>query len=169
MALHDSGSNIGCIQLKERTFHMLTTLSDHAKVNFQFLVQDNSYDEEQTLIASKKKLPLGLDQRDSRLSITLYGPLDMAGPIGSWLDKCHLYLQMPEKCDRNVPYRNPHCLSFSDKDQNMTFQLVTRSLGSNMAQLHESADLLAELDNLYNDEHLAEAPQPLLIASSLHK
>lgn len=166
MALQDSESGSRCIQLQERTFHMLNTLSDHAKVNFQFSVQGNAQDEEQTPIASKKRVAPGQDQRDPSLSIILYGPPDMAEAVGSWLDKCHIYLQMPENCDRNVPYSNPHCLSFSDEDKTMTFELVARSLGTDTAELYELTDIVAELDN---DEPLEEAPQPSLIASPLHK
>ena len=90
----------------------------------------------------------------------------MAEAVGCWLDKCHLYLQMPENCDRNVPYCNPHCLSFSDKNQIMTFELSARDPETDTARLSRSADFLAELNI---EECLEEAPQPAIIASPLLK
>lgn len=154
------------IQLRERTFRMLKVLSDHATVNFQFLVQGNTEEEKQTPTASKKRIASVQNPPDPSLSIILYGPADMAEDVGSWLDKCHSYLQMPENCDRNVPYSNPHCLSFSDENKAMTFELASRRLCVDSAELCDSTNILAEIEN---DEPLAEAPQPFLIATTLHK
>ena len=44
----------------------------------------------------------------------LYGPSTLFEAIGAFAAKCHLYLQHPRHCNRNVPYRNPHCLSPED-------------------------------------------------------
>ena len=44
----------------------------------------------------------------------LYGPSTLFEAIGAFAAKCHLYLQHPRHCNRNVPYRNPHCLSTED-------------------------------------------------------
>lgn len=166
MTLHDPQIDSYCIQLQERTFHMLNVLSDHAMVNFQFLAQANTGEEKQASIQSKKRIAPVQNQQDLSLSIILYGPADMAEAVGSWLDKCHIYLQMPENCDRNVPYSNPHCLSFSDEDKAMTFELVSRRLCVDSAETCDSTDILAELEI---DEPLAEAPQPFFIATTLHK
>ena len=145
---------------------MLSVLLDHAMVNFQFLAQPNIREEKQMPSASKKRIaPVQISQ-DLSLSIILYGPADMAEAVGSWLDKCHIYLQMPENCDRNVPYSNPHCLSFSDEDKAMTFELLRRSLCVDSAEQCDSTDVLAESEN---DEPLAEAPQPFFITTILHK
>lgn len=166
MALHDPEIDSYCVQLQERTSHMLNTLLDHAMVTFQFLAQGKTGVEKQTSIEFRKRVAPGQNQRILSLSIILYGPADMAEAVGSWLGECHMYLQMPKNCDRNVPYSNPHCLSFSDEDKNMTFELVSSRLGIDSAELYNSPDVLAELDY---DESLEEAPQPSFIATSLYK
>lgn len=166
ISLSDPASGFSYIQLQERTFNILKMLSDHANVNFQFLLEENAQDEEHTSMTLKNKVRLSQGQRNSRLSVILYGHPDMAGAVGCWLDKCHLYLQMPENCDQNVPYCNPHCLSFSDKNQIMTFELSTRDPKTDTAGLFKSTEFLAEL---IIEDSLEEASQPSIIASSLHK
>ena len=166
MALHDPKNDSYCIELQERTLHMLNVLSDRAMVKFQFLAQANTGEEKQTPTPSKKRIAFVQSQQDLSLSVILYGPADMAEAVGSWLDKCHIYLQMPENCDRNVPYSNPHCLSFSDENKAMTFELVSRRLCVGPVKLCDPTDILAELEN---NEALAEAPQPFSIATTLHK
>lgn len=145
---------------------MLKVLSDHATVSFQFMLHEKTEEEKQAPIASKHRIASPQIPQQQRLGIILYGPADMAEAVGNWLDKCQIYLQMPENCDRNVPYSNPHCLSFSDKDKAMTFELVSRELCVDSAQLHDSTDILTELEN---QEPLAEAAQPFLITTTLHK
>lgn len=166
LALHGSELDSYRFQLQERTFRMLKVLSDHATVNFQFMLQGSSEEEKQAPIASKHKIASIQIPQDQRLSIILYGPVDMAEAVGGWLHKCQIYLQMPENCDRNVPYSNPHCLSFSDEDKVMTCELVSRRICADSAEQHDSIDILAELEN---QEPLAETPQPFLIATTLHK
>lgn len=164
--MHDPELDSYSIQLQERIFRMLSVLSDHAMVNFQFLAQPNIKEEKQMPNASSGRLAPVQNSQDLSLSIILYGSADMAEAVGSWLDKCHIYLQMPENCDRNVPYSNPHCLSFSDEDKAMTFELVYRSLCADAAEQCSSTDVLTELEN---HEPLAEAPQPFYIVTNLHK
>ena len=57
------------------------------------------------------------------LFATIYGPSILLEAIGAFAAKCHLYLQHPRHCDRNVPYRNPHCLSPEDSRIVYTFDL----------------------------------------------
>lgn len=166
LALHDPEMNSYRFQLQERTFRMLKVLSDDATVNFQFMLQGKPEKEKQAPIASKHRIASLQILQDQRLSIILYGPAGMAEAVGSWLNKCQIYLQMPENCDRNVPYSNPHCLSFNDEDTAMTFELASRRLCADSAELHDSMNILTELEN---QEPLAEAPQPFLIATALHK
>ena len=73
---------------------------------------------------------------------------------------------MFENRDQNVPYSNPHCLSFNDEDTVMTFELASRRPCADSAELHDSIDILIELEN---QEPRTEAPQPFLIATALHK
>ena len=50
-------------------------------------------------------------QRTLELCAVLYGSPAFSSAVGTFTAKCGLYLQHPEHCDRNVPYRNPQCLS----------------------------------------------------------
>ena len=45
----------------------------------------------------------------------LYGSKALFEPVGLFTAKCHLYLQHPHDCCRNVPYRNPQCLTWDDQ------------------------------------------------------
>ncbi len=165
-SLKYSESGLSYIQLQDRTLNILKVLSDRAKVNFQFLLQGNAHGEELAPITIKRKGEHAQHHKEVRLSVTLYGPRDTAGDVGVWLGKCNLYLQMPENCDRNVPYCNPHCLSFNDDDQLTTFELFAESADSVTAGKFESTQFLAGLDN---EECLEEAPQPSNIETTLHK
>ena len=45
------------------------------------------------------------------LHVVLYGPSICFAEVGQFATTCNLFLQHPRHCDRNVPYRNPHCLT----------------------------------------------------------
>lgn len=57
------------------------------------------------------------------LFAVIYGPSTLFEAVGTFAAKCHLYLQHPRHCTRNVPYRNPHCLSPEDGRLVYTFDL----------------------------------------------
>ena len=57
------------------------------------------------------------------LFATIYGPNTLFEAVGVFAAKCHLYLQHPRHCNRNVPYQNPHCLSPKDSRIVYTFDL----------------------------------------------
>jgi hypothetical protein len=60
----------------------------------------------------------------AHVAAILYGKEDVADCVGSFLDHLELYLQDPFLCDRNVPYRNPHCLPSLFEELRMTFDLA---------------------------------------------
>ncbi|KAI1496313.1 SNF2 family N-terminal domain-containing protein [Biscogniauxia marginata] len=57
------------------------------------------------------------------VSANIYGPENLADDVGDFLDECNFYLQDPVACNRNVPYKNPHCLSTLFEAPSMTFDL----------------------------------------------
>ncbi|KAL2852555.1 SNF2 family N-terminal domain-containing protein [Aspergillus pseudodeflectus] len=58
-----------------------------------------------------------------RLNVIVYGPVDLFDDIGDFIQENGHYLQEPSHCDRNVPYRNPHCMSGEDDEVPFTFDL----------------------------------------------
>ena len=48
---------------------------------------------------------------DMALYVTLYGAPALFERVGRFATSCKLFLQHPRYCNKNVPYRNPHCLS----------------------------------------------------------
>jgi hypothetical protein len=63
------------------------------------------------------------------LHVIIYGAPHLFDPIGTFIAKCHYHLQQPSNCDRNVEYRNPHCLS-PEKEQ----RIFTNDLESSVEQ-----------------------------------
>jgi len=145
------------LQLSQRIFRILTTLSQDADVEFQFVRQHEPAHERPPM---SRKIQSNT-QHSPKLCIILYGLADVATVVGDWLGQCDLYLQPPHGCDRNVRYLNPHCLSFDDKMRTMTFDLDA------LTQTEDPIpDLLAELDG---EEILDEYAQPALISTPLHR
>ena len=103
------------------------------------------------------------------LCAILYGPGECFEPVGLFTAQCNLYLQHPKHCDRNVPYRNPHCLSPENSRTIYTFDLDDRTD-------HDDAFRLAEFSNpidLFADtmiqEALVEADPPRVLSTKLYK
>ena len=57
------------------------------------------------------------------LCAILYGAQSLFEPVGLFVAKCKLFLQHPRNCDRNVQYRNPHCLSPQENKYPYTYNL----------------------------------------------
>ncbi|KAL8693513.1 MAG: hypothetical protein Q9218_001670 [Villophora microphyllina] len=61
--------------------------------------------------ASPRKSVKVVDSPAFVLNIVIYGPDSLFEAVGVFATRCGIYLQHPMHCSRNVPYRNPHCLS----------------------------------------------------------
>ena len=103
------------------------------------------------------------------VSAILYGPSTLFEAVGAFAAKCHLYLQHPRHCDRNVPYRNPHCLSPEDGRIISTFDLHD-ALGTFS---HAGLDISANPIDLFADAAeqggLSEAHAPQNLSTELYK
>jgi hypothetical protein len=62
------------------------------------------------------------------LQVIIYGTRHLFESIGTFIAKCHYYLQQPHNCDRNVEYCNPHCLS-PEKGQHIFTHDLYNSVG----------------------------------------
>ena len=103
------------------------------------------------------------------LYVILYGSPALSELVGCFTAKCNLYLQHPWHCDRNVPYRNPHCLSPSNADPVYTFEmndLLDPDLTSESDLFHNPIDLFADSAE---QETLMDAPTPQALSTELYK
>jgi hypothetical protein len=58
-------------------------------------------------------------------SVIIYGPDDLGEDLGTFLDSSGYFLQDPFGCDRDVPYKNPHCVSTLFEEPQFTSKLAT--------------------------------------------
>ncbi|KAJ0423597.1 SNF2 family N-terminal domain-containing protein [Aspergillus carlsbadensis] len=97
-----------------------------------------------------------------KLNVIVYGPVDLFEDIGDFIQENGYYLQEPSHCDRNVPYRNPHCMSGDDDEVPFTFDLERREDDFVPAKV---PDLLFGLETC---EVLPEDYDPPGLATSLY-
>lgn len=101
-----------------------------------------------------------------RLSATLYGAEHLFDSVGIFVARCGFYLQHPEYCELNLPYRNPHCLTPTNGIRT-TFDMI-QSLGQNSRPLVEACqnpiDLFAETEG---QNPLSETETPESLKSEL--
>lgn len=104
-----------------------------------------------------------------QLFAILYGPSTLFEAVGTFAARCHLYLQHPRHCDRNVPYRNPHCLSPEDGRIISTFDLHAM-LGTFS---HSGQEVFANPIDLFADaaeqDALSEAYEPYNLSTKLYR
>ena len=107
-------------------------------------------------------------QPDLELFAILYGPSTLFEAVGTFAAKCHLYLQHPRHCNRNVPYRNPHCLSPEDGRTIFTFDLH-----ATLDSSHSELEILANPIDLFADaseqDTLNDTNTPHNLSTELYK
>lgn len=98
------------------------------------------------------------------LEIILYGPKNMADPVGMLMEECGYCLQDPYNCDRNVPYINPHRLSSMFYDPPMT-QSIQEPRKVAVERFTSAA--LGALANYQTAERLEIASTPSALSTEL--
>lgn len=99
----------------------------------------------------------------------LYGPSTLFEAVGTFTAKCHIYLQHPRHCNRNVPYRNPHCLSPEDSRIVYTLDLHDTVGSYNVpvrGMLANPIDLFADATE---QDALSDACAPQNLSTELYK
>ena len=87
--------------------------------------------------ASKDSLESGTSAKRSKhnqtlgLFVVLYGSPTLSEAVATYTAKCHLFLQHPENCDRNVRYQNPQCLFSGHGKTVYTLEMENRTDASN--------------------------------------
>jgi SWI/SNF-related matrix-associated actin-dependent regulator of chromatin subfamily A3 len=94
------------------------------------------------------------------VSLIVYGPSELSDDVGAFFEACGMFLQDPIGCDRNVQYRNPHRLTWSDGLQQMTFDLPSHEKTNHINDMQG----LDVLDTLTTPMNLPELDTP----SALH-
>lgn len=123
----------------------------------ELILQSWIYTTEQVASRNRKRSLDCLPRRKGHLSIIIYGPEDFADDIGRFFQHCHLFLQDPRDCNRNVKYKNPHRLS--SKDPNAcpwTYYLNDPPIKSEVKVLDRLADVL---ENFTTERQIGEADQ----------
>ena len=102
--------------------------------------------------------------------VILYGPLDLAQPIGYFASECEINLQDPICPVVDVIYKNPHLLTYPGE------QIVKTSsiLRQDIAQTVEALDIekQVEMDELFPElagVELAETDTPTEILTPLYR
>ena len=97
------------------------------------------------------------------LYIVLYGVPTLFDPVGHFTNSCKLFLQHPRYCSKNVPYRNPHCLSPPEGDNPYTNDIINTSYLDDCHNLELSANPIDLLADATDQEALmgTESPQAL--------
>ncbi|KAI3317051.1 hypothetical protein HD806DRAFT_516155 [Xylariaceae sp. AK1471] len=146
--------------LSTRDFSILHTLSSEANATFDITAQ-LCFSRDSSSICHRVEPENGT----YKLAVNIYGPSSNADCVGTFLQKCNLYIQRPEACSRNVIYLNPHCIPTLDDTPLMTsvFDLSVDHQVQNKSP--EAGDFWTELGN---DEPFAEEAQPALMKTMLH-
>ena len=102
------------------------------------------------------------------LHVVLYGPPKVYELVGLFTATCNLFLQHPTYCDRNVPYRNPQCLTPGDSETILTYDLSQAHISSlnHTGGLANPIDLFTDGDD---QAGLEEADDPGQLTTKLYK
>ncbi|KAL2802257.1 SNF2 family N-terminal domain-containing protein [Aspergillus granulosus] len=149
--------------------HPIGSVSDPEAQQFLFALSQEPGIELQIQLHSEKHANKwyghkrkGCVQVRSRLNVVVYGLIDLFEDIGDFIQENGYYLQEPRHCDRNVPYRNPHCMSGEDDEVPFTFDLGKQELNFVSAKV---PDLLGGLETR---EVLPEDHDPSGLTTSLY-
>jgi len=141
-------------------------LEDHASKCLFKLIEDGGVDIQLMLnctsISSKKQR----GQTIVTAFAILYGPDSLIDDIGEFVFKCGYTLQQPSHCNRNVLYRNPHCLASLYCDPPMTFSLQKIHLLPSSEVFSPPLGMLADFETT---EVLPMSATPSSLRTTLHR
>jgi len=93
--------------------------------------------------------------------------MDLFRDVGEFFQTHNTYLQDPENCDWNVPYRNPHRLSSAETDGPCIWTADLSKYREQLAEIKSIAQRPELLDALSSTNDVPEAPQPKGIRTPL--
>ena len=164
--MFESGSNTVFGKLDTSGRKILRVLEKELSIQ---LLADHNVSQSQTsgmhMERSRGKSKLSASPLSLQLFAILYGPSTLFEAVGSFAAKCRLYLQHPRHCDKNVPYRNPHCLSPESGCIGTTFDLGPFT-PSGLDVFTNPIDLFADAAE---QDMLTEAYAPRSLVTELYK
>ena len=104
-----------------------------------------------------------------QLCAILYGPERLFDIVGTFVFKCHFYLQHPKYCDRNVAYRNPHCLSPEHNRTVYTCDLQKTADYENQFMVKVPTNPIDLFADITEQGALVEAVTPHVLSTELYK
>lgn len=111
--------------------------------------------------------PVTKSEQQQILYVNIFGLAAIGEDLGKYLQHCNVYLQEPRHCDRNVPYRNPHCLFMAEGETIMTADFDRHVLPTPVVEEYtRSLDMLGQFEN---DGSLVEKEGPTCLLTFLHK
>jgi SWI/SNF-related matrix-associated actin-dependent regulator of chromatin subfamily A3 len=150
-------------ELDCRTFKFLDILADEGRVTLQLYCQLESKDD-----PSDRKRPRSSRARAVNLSVIIYGCLDVFDLVGDFMSRSKMFLQEPQHCDRNVRYRNPHRLSWTNDEDKYTQSLDTpEQVPIDIKAFEALPDLLAEFGS--QDSLLETEVSPTILGTPLYR
>lgn len=159
--LKDSENLVSRYELPRRGSSILQTLSNKANAVFDIRLWVSDLENE-----SQSPRPSEASQTMFAISVNVYGPRSSASSVGIFLQKCRLYLQIPDRCEFNVPYINPQCLTPMEEKTVMTSVFDSRVTDT---LRHGESDDGGLFDELGNEEQFEEELQPALVITPLHR
>lgn len=102
------------------------------------------------------------------LFVVLYGPYSFFESVGNFASRCKLFLQHPRNCDRNVPYRNPHCLAPRDDNVVYTHNLDENSYSRYESQIGEFTNPIDLFADAREQDALTYAESPRALSTQLY-
>jgi len=159
--LKDSENVTGRFELPTRAFSVFQALSDKANAVFDVRLRFSDLEN-----ANQSPRPRDASQTTFSISVNVYGPRSSASSVGVFLQKCGLYLQIPDRCEFNVPYINPQSLTSMEEKTVMTSVFDSRITDT---PRHEESDDCGLFDELGNEEQFEEELQPALVKTLLHR
>ena len=157
--LESGSSDIGTID--PETAKAIRVLSEDTNTFLQLQCRIKT----EFLPSPKRQLPKTIPITHIHLSILIYGPFRNFDAVGNYVEECGFYLQDPEGCNRNVPYRNPHRLSGTQKNPPMTLERELEHANSKRRAYGVASDFL---DALNSQDGLQEKVTPGPVKTPLY-
>ena len=157
----DSKAAVG--EVDERFSKLLLIIKGVSGLQFQALITSNVTQEKET---RRSRYDRGSSLPHLRLSIIIYGPMEVFDQVGEFLTRCSVYLQSPVHCDRNVRYRNPQSLSGRSPNPPWTFDIAEKTNLSRVETLLPQEDPSSILETR---ECFPEAVAPSNITTAMYR
>ena len=134
-----------------------------------FLDKVSPRSNESNLIRRRADSKARRDENQLGICAVLYGDPSFFERIGTFTARCGLFLQHPKRCNRNVPYRNPHCLPRAKGGILYCQNLEGLLYGSDERKIELSRNPIDLFRDAKEHDALPEAVSPEGLQTRLHR